>query len=316
MFPTCLPTARLRRRRDTETENVRTCLSVPMLRGGDLIGVITTWRREVRPFNERQIELIKTFAAQAVIAIQTARLFNETQEALARQTASAEILRVISSSPTDVTPVFSAVVEAAVRLLACDIAIVLRRDGKTYSPVAGATPVGPMVDMGPSNLPIDPDQNFPSRAIISKSMLHLPDWSAIELPPHERRIREALGVSSALYLPLLREHECLGVLVFGRERVNEFSGKEIALAESFRDQAMIAIENVRLFNETKQALEHQTATADILKVIAGSPSDVQPVFDAIADELQQASGWFFDHGGAYFRRCVEPRCIHPDHARG
>jgi GAF domain-containing protein/CheY-like chemotaxis protein len=270
----------------------RTVLAVPMVRGDVLLGVILIYRHEVMPFTDSQITLIETFADQAVIAIENTRLFNETQEALARQTASAEILRVISSSPTDVTPVFSAVVEAAVRLLACDIAIVLRSDGKTYSPVAGATPVGPMVDMGPSNLPIDPDQNFPSRAIISKSMLHLPDWSTIELPPHERRIREALGVSSALYLPLLREGECLGVLVFGRKRANEFSGKEIALAESFRDQAMIAIENTRLFKETQEALEHQTATADILKVIAGSPADVQPVFDAIAENSNKLLGGF------------------------
>ena len=259
----------------------RSIMSVPLLHEGRSIGTIGVAREEPGLFPDRAVSLLQTFAQQAVIAIENVRLFNETQEALARQTASADILRVISSSPTDVTPVFSAIVEAAMRLLACDIAIVLRSDGKTYSPVAGATPLGPMVDMGPSNLPIDPDQNFPSRAIISKSMLHLPDWSTIELPPHERRIREALGVTSALYLPLLRGDTCLGVLVFGRNRTREFSGKEIALTKSFRDQAMIAIENVRLFNETKEALDRQTATANVLKAISRSTFDLAAVLETL-----------------------------------
>ncbi len=274
-----------------ERMGVRSILSVPLLHEGRAIGTIGVARGEPGLFADEVVELLQTFARQAVIAIENTRLFNETQEALARQTASADILRVISSSPTDVRPVFTAIVEAAVRLLACDFALVLRSNGNTYSPVAGATPVGPMADMGPANLPIDPDHNFPSRAIVSKSMLHLPDWSTIELPQHERHIRAALGVDSALYLPLLREDECLGVLVFGRKRANEFSGKEIALAESFRDQAMIAIENTRLFEaeqaskrELTESLEQQTATAEVLQVIASSQSDQEPVFRAMLEK--------------------------------
>jgi signal transduction histidine kinase/CheY-like chemotaxis protein len=260
---------------------LRSALFLPMLRGDECLGVLVFGGNEPHEFTAKEIALAESFRDQAVIAIENVRLFNETQEALARQTASADILRVINSSPTDVTPVFNAVVEAAVRLLACDFALVIRSDGKTYSPVAGASPLGPMVDMGPSNLPIDPDQNFPSRAIISNSMLHLPDWSTIELPPHERRIREALGVNSALYLPLLRGDTCLGLLVFGRNRAREFSRKEIALAESFRDQAMIAIENVRLFNETKEALDRQTATANVLKAISRSTFDLAAVLETL-----------------------------------
>ena len=206
---------------------------------------------------------------------------HELGEALARQTATSDILRVIGQSPTDVVPVFSAIVEAAVRLLACDMAVAVQSDNMTYSPVAGATPAGPMKDMGPSNLPIDPSQNFPSRAIVSKSTVHLPDWSAIALPPHEQRIHETIGINSALNLPLVRRDECLGVLIFGCKRAHVFSGEEIALAESFRDQALIAIENARLFTETQEALERQTATSEILRVISQSPTDVQPVFDAI-----------------------------------
>jgi len=270
----------------------RSCLFVPLLRDGRAIGCLTILRASAGAFDEREVALAQTFADQAVIAIQNARLFNETKEALARETASADILRVISGSPTDVKPVFRAIVAAAVRLLACDFAIVLGCDGNTHSPIAGATPGGPMDDMGPSNLPIDPSANFPSRAIVTKAMVHLPDWSLIELPPHERHIHEALGVRSALFLPLLRGGECLGVLAFGSFKARVLSGKEIALAESFRDQAQIAIENVRLFNETKEALEQQTATADILKVIASSPSDVQPVLDAIINSARQLAGGF------------------------
>ena len=142
---------------------------------------------------DKELALQKTFADQAVIAIQNARLFNETKEALASQTASAEILRVMSRSPTDVRPVFDAIVANAVKLLVCDSAFVMRRDGNTFSAVAAATPEGPLEGL-PSGLPIDPAQNFPSRVIVEKRMLHLPDWSAIELPDFERAVGEQFGM--------------------------------------------------------------------------------------------------------------------------
>src|SRR5439155_25019982 len=122
--------------------------------------------------------------------------------------------------------------------------------------------------------------------------LHLTDWSVIDLPEHERNIRNMFGVNSALYLPLLRGEECIGLLVLAGKRAGIFGESEIALAESFRDQALIAIENTRLFNETREALERQTATADILKVIASSPSDVQPVFEAIATSANRLIGGY------------------------
>ncbi len=262
-------------------------LIAPMLWEEKGVGTIHIVRVPPQLFSEKESALLATFADQAVIAIQNARMFRETQEALARQTATADILRVISSSPTNVQPVFEAIVGRAVQLLACDMALVLRCDGNTYSPAAGAAPGGPLADMGPSDLPVDPDANFPSRSIIEGKMLHLPDWSAIELPEHERNIREVLGVNSALYLPLLREGECIAVLAFARKRPGAFSDKEVALAESFRDQALIAIENVRLFNETKEALERQTATAEVLKVISSSVADTAPVFDEILHSCQR-----------------------------
>jgi signal transduction histidine kinase/DNA-binding response OmpR family regulator/putative methionine-R-sulfoxide reductase with GAF domain len=259
----------------------RGMLFCPLLREGRPIGMISVTRREPGPFAQHLVDLLQTFGDQAVIAIENARLFNETQEALARQTASADILRVISRSPTDVKPVFDAIVEAAVRLLECDFTIIMSSDGRTYSPVSGATREGPMLDIGLPNQPVDPAANFPSRAIVAKTMLHLPDWSAVELPPHAQFIHDTLGVRSALYLPLLRNDECIGLLVYGVNRPRVFGAKEIAVAESFRDQALIAIENTRLFNETKEALEQQTASAEVLQVISNSMADARPVFDRI-----------------------------------
>ena len=154
-----------------------------------------------------------------MIAIENARLFNETKEALARQTATSDILRVISQSPTDVQPVFDAIVLTAARLLGRDMAFILRCDGATYSAVAigraGRTRSRSSILLP---VPVDPDANFPSRAIVAKKNLHLPDWSAIELPEYERHIREMYGINSALYLPLLREGACIGVLGWPENR--------------------------------------------------------------------------------------------------
>jgi GAF domain-containing protein len=243
-------------------------------------------------FSEKQLALVGTFADQAVIAIQNARLFNETKEALARQTATSDMLRVISRSPTDVQPVFDAIVLTAARLLGCDRGTILRTDGTTFSAVAAANRDGPIEALSPPNQPIDPVANFPSQAIVARKMLYVPDWTTIELPEHEHVIRDMLNINSALYLPLLRGDDCIGLLVLVASRPNQFGPAEIELAESFRDQALIAIENARLFNETREALERQTATAEILKVIASSPSDVQPVFDAIATSAKRLLGAF------------------------
>ena len=159
----------------------------------------------------------------------------------------------------------------------------MRTDGSTFSVAAGATPDGLTSESGLGATPVDPAANFPSRVIVEKRLLHLPDWSVIDLPAHERKVQATRGVNACLYLPLLRGGECIGLLTFGKRKAGAFSDKEIALAESFRDQAVIAIENVRLFNEIREALERQTATAEILSVISESPTDVQPVLDAVAE---------------------------------
>ncbi len=254
----------------------------PMFSEGKTIGAIGAGRSD-RPFNEKELAIFQGFADQAAIAIQNARMFNDKEAALVRQTASADILRVISGAQTNVMPVFEAIVKSAVPLLSCDMAFVLISDGDTYSPVAAASPTGPIVDMGPTRVPIDPEQNYPSRAIHSKSMLHLPDWSVLEHPPHEQIVYEQFGIGSVLYLPLLHGDEYLGILVFARTEIGPFNQDEIDLGQSFCDQAVIAIQNARMFNETQESLEQQTATAEVLKVISRSAFDLQPVFDTLAE---------------------------------
>jgi signal transduction histidine kinase len=210
----------------------------------------------------------------------------DLNKSLAQQTATSDILRVISQSPTDVTPVFDTIVVAAVRLLRTDLAFVMLTDGKTVTPMAGATSSGQIDKMVPGR-PVAPEDHFPSRVIASKQALELPDWSRIELPPHEQAIHDRFGINASLYLPMLRGDECVGVLTFASKEPRSFSPTDIALAESFRDQAVIAIENTRLFNETQEALEQQKASADILGVISNSMADAQPVFDKILESCKR-----------------------------
>jgi two-component system, NtrC family, sensor kinase len=221
----------------------------------------------------------------------------ELAEARRQQAATAEILRVISQTPTDPQPVFERIVVTAARALRCDMAVMLVRDGDVYVHTAAATSEGLVADFAPERFPIDAGVNFPSRAFLAKTMLHLPDWSQIDLPKHERWIHETFGLTSALYWPLLRGDECIGVLVFAGTRPNIFGPGEIAQAESFRDQALIAIQNAQLFDEVQartkeltEALEHQTATSEVLSAISRSPTEVQPVFDAIARSATELCG--------------------------
>ena len=264
-------------------------LMLPLLRGQDQegLGVLAFQRDQPEPFSEGDIALAQTFADQAVIAIENVRLFNETQEALNHQTASADILRVISASPTDTQPVFDAITATAVRILGCDRAAFSRVEGGHYVPCAIATPAGAENDRWTEPVPIDAAANFPSQAIVSKRSVHIPDWDAIELPERQKMIRATTGARASLAVPLLHNDESIGVLMLFRNRPGGFTIKEIALAESFRDQAVIAIQNVRLFNETKEALEQQTATAEVLQVISRSVADPQPVFERILDSCEQ-----------------------------
>ena len=286
-----------------EAAQYRTALGVPLIHDGVVIGAFALTREEVNPFTDKQIDLVTTFAAQAVIAIENARLFNEVQsktldleEALAQQAATSEILRVISQSPTDARPVFDSIVKAAVRSLRCDFALVFLLDGDAYVHASGATPEGLMAEL-PGRTPYDPTANFPSRAMSAGTTLYLPDWSQIELPEHERNMRAAFNVNACLYLPLMRVTECIGLIAAGSHRPNAFGPGDIAQGESFRDQAMIAIENARLFEEVQaktrdleESLIQQTATADVLKVISRSAFDLPAVLDTLMRSAAELCG--------------------------
>ncbi|MCP5072325.1 MAG: GAF domain-containing protein, partial [Rhodobacteraceae bacterium] len=225
----------------------------PMFSEGKPIGAIGAGRGD-RPFNDKELTLFQGFADQAAIAIQNARMFNDTQTSLARQTASAEILRVISGSPNDVTPVFEAIVKAGVDLVSCDRAVAMVADETSFWLSANANSEGLTEVSDSYRIPKDIENNFPSRVFASKEMLHLPDWSTIELPPFEKTIHEGTSVMSSLFMPLVRsDGACLGVLTFIREYKRAFSEDEIKVAQSFCDQAVIAIENVRLFKEAQDA---------------------------------------------------------------
>jgi GAF domain-containing protein/anti-sigma regulatory factor (Ser/Thr protein kinase) len=272
--------------------NSGTVLAVPLLRGAELLGVITIWRHRKRLFSDRQVAMVTTFADQAVIAIENVRLFNELQlrnreltESLEQQTATAEILKVISSSPTDVQPVFDAIVKSGVHLFK-GVAVSLRLvKGDRIERGAFATGPGCDVsdDMTKPPFPLD-DRNFSGRAILRRAVVHVPDVFAEDWVGEEvRKVAARMGWRAIAAAPMLRENKALGAMNVVRARAAPFTEKEIALLRTFADQAVIAIENVRLFKETKDALERQTATAEILKVISSSPTDIQPVLDAVAE---------------------------------
>ena len=263
----------------SQPHGVRTFLVTPLLREGMAIGVITIRRTEVKPFTHKQVALLETFASQAVIAIENARLFQELKESLEQQTATSEILGVIASSPTDIQPVLDAVAEHAARLCDASDALILRVNGNSQERVAsyGSMPVLEVTSNSTS-------RGTPAgRAILDRETIHVHDLAASESDFPDAQTRGiAMGVRTALVAPLLREGVSIGAIYIRRKEVRPFSDRQIKLLETFADQAVIAIENVRLFQELKESLEQQTATSEILGVIASSPTDIQPVLDVVA----------------------------------
>jgi GAF domain-containing protein len=275
---------------------IRTLLVVPLRRHGAVLGTFGIYRQEVKPFTDRQIALVESFAAQAVIAMENARLFNETKEALERQNASADILRTIASTPGDAGRSLKQIAETSARLFgAPSVSIQLVEDGKW----ADAYRLGDSAQRIRAAVPLASirvgGRNMPGAVAGENRQIHIPDLDHLDPSmsdwpglPHAR----AAGTRTMCGTPLRREGKAIGALIVYRDRLLPFTPEELALAQSFADQAVIAIENARLFNETKEALERQTATAEILKVIASSPSDIQPVFDAIATRANALIGGF------------------------
>ena len=270
-------------------ENARTVLAVPLLREQELVGVVGIWRREVQPFTEPQIALVRTFADQAAIAIENARLVNELRESLQQQTATSDVLKVISRSTFDLQNVLDTLVESAAQLCRAErTAIRIAREGLYHN----------LADFGfqPAHrermrsMPLKPGPgSMVGRVVLEGHAIHMLDAQAD--PDIELALRSTQGdVRSMLGVPMMREGAPIGVLLLQRTAVQPFTEKQIELATTFADQAVIAIENVRLFDEVQartddlaESLQQQTATADVLKVISRSTFDLQPVFDTMAE---------------------------------
>src|SRR5262249_50048748 len=290
---------------ETVKAGVRTGLGVPLLRNGAVLGTIALARNRVQPFNERQIELVRTFADQAVIAMENARLLGELQartrdleESLEYQTATSDVLNVISRSTADVQPVLDTVVETAARLCAADTAGITIREGEVYRYVAStqavAADAGYWTRMRQRTI-VPGRETLPGRVALEGRVVHVadvladPDFAVPEVV--------AAGRRTVLGVPLLREGAVLGTIVLSRKRVDPFTERQIELVRTFADQAVIAMENARLLGELQartrdleESLEYQTATSEVLNVISCSTSDVQPVLDTVVETAVRLCG--------------------------
>ena len=273
---------------------IRTALATPLMREGSPVGVIHIRRTEVQPFTDKQIALLKTFADQAVIAIENVRLFNELKESLEQQTATSEILGVIARSPTDIQPVLDTIAKSAAQVCSADDAVIRLVEGDGLRLAAHFGPV----KEGPITWSISRG-SVVGRAILERQVIHIEDRLAVADNEYSESLitAKSRGIRTVLAAPLLREAEPVGAIFIRRTEVRPFTEKQIALLKTFAAQAVIAIENVRLFKEIqernaelREALEHQTATAEVLGIISRSPTDVQPVLDAIVESAARVCG--------------------------
>ncbi|MGB7784115.1 MAG: GAF domain-containing protein, partial [Pseudolabrys sp.] len=272
----------------TKLSGARTVLAVPMLKENELIGAIVIYRTEVRPFSDKQIELVQNFAAQAVIAIENTRLLNELRqrtddltESLDQQTATSEVLKVISSSPGELTPVFESMLENAVHICEASFGNLLLYENDAFRHVAlYNAPQAWAVEQ--QRDPIAPRRaaHFLYRVADTKQVTHIADI-AFENP--DEPIAKVAGARTLLIVPMLKENDLIGVIAIYRQEVRPFTDKQIELVKNFAAQAVIAIENTRLLNELRESLQQQTATADVLKVISRSTFDLQTVLNTLVE---------------------------------
>ncbi len=278
-------------------------LSAPLIWEGRGIGILSMQRTEVGPFRPSERALLKTFADQAVIAIQNARLFNETQvalhkveertgeltESLEYQTAVSDVLRVISESPTDVMPVFEAILDCTMWLFEGPASSIFTFDGRMVHLAATRNWTPDALEAARTLWPAPPDPHqMNGRVILERRAVTNDDaWAD---PHYDRTLASTGNRRRMICAPMLKDGVPIGAISTAWPEPGETPQRQIDLLQLFADQAVIAIENVRLINETREALERQTATADILKVIASSPADVQPVFDAIVHSARQLVG--------------------------
>ena len=280
------------RRALVDLGGARCLLCVPLLSDRRVIGCVMIFRQQARPFDDRQIGLLKHFSAQAVIAIQNARLFKETKEALDRQTATADILKVIAKSPNDVQPVLDAIVTSAAKLFEpCGATITTLHDNKLHWNATAATL--PVFDAERAKaiypIPFDPDRAPSARAMLERRIIEIPDTSAPETPEFTRKAAAAGGFRSITFVPLINQGNGIGTIILTHLQAGfELSEHQLVLVKTFADQAVIAIENARSFREIQdrtsdlsKSLRQQTAVGDVLKVISRSTVDLQPVLDTL-----------------------------------
>src|SRR6516225_7545512 len=276
------------RRALVDIDGARTWLGVPLRREGVLLGAFAIYRREVRPFSDEQITLLESFAAQAVIAMENARLITETREALEQQTATAEVLGVISSCPGELQPVFDAMLGNAGRLCDCVLGGMFLYQGGGFRDVAMLNVTSDFATIWRREASHPAPTTALARLVQSKKAVQIDDLMLYEgyiggEPLHVSTV-DVFGARTVLAVPMLKEGQLLGAIVLFRREPQSFSEKQLALVSSFASQAVIAIENARLITETREALEQQTATAEVLQVINSSPGDLQPVFDAMLEK--------------------------------
>jgi GAF domain-containing protein len=266
--------------------SARSVISVPMLKENALIGAITIFRQEVRPFTDKQVELVKNFAAQAVIAIENTRLLNELRESLQQQMATAQVLSVISSSPGQLEPVFQSMLENATRICEAKFGTLYRFDGEKFHLGAQHGTPAELAEFQMRRGAFTPRPgNLLDVVMRTKRLCRTADYAA---EPVSSVVTMLGGARSTVAVPMLKDEELIGVIVIYRQEVRPFTDKQIALVQNFAAQAVIAIENARLLNELRQrtddlaeSLEEQTATSEVLKVISSSPGDLEPVFRAM-----------------------------------
>ncbi len=266
----------------------RTLVAVPMLKEGALLGAIVIYRQEVRPFSDREIELLANFAAQAVIAIENTRLLNELRqrkddlsESLEQQTATSEVLQVISSSPGELEPVFRAMLENAVRVCDAKFGTLFRYDGELLHLAAGTGTPPALAEFQRRRGPFRTEAGtLHDRVLQTRQVAHSADYAA---EPNPGMAAKLGGARSTIVVPMLKDDRLVGTIVIYRQEVRPFTDKQIELIQNFARQAVIAIENTRLLNELREALQQQTATADVLKVISRTAFELQPIFDTLVE---------------------------------
>src|SRR5580692_5110157 len=277
-------------RRFVKLTRVRSLVTVPMLKDNELIGMITVYRQEVRPFSKGQVDLLTNFAAQAVIAIENTRLLNELRESLEQQTATADVLKVISTSPGELEPVFQAMLENATRICEANFGNLLLRENDAFRIVALHGAPRPYLEERQRNPFVRPSRGSDlDRLVNTKEIVHVPDLR-MDKTAKNMEITKLAGARTLLSVPMLKENHVVGALGIYRQEVRPFTEKQIDLVKNFAAQAVIAIENTRLLNELRQrtddlteSLEQQTATSEVLKVISSSPGDLEQVFQAMLE---------------------------------